>query len=77
MLRTKGFREVVAGAKGIHIVADLPGGAAPVRWRWRPATASMSRGGKVLASRGVSSPIQIGAGEGEGAATWGGWERVY
>jgi ribose transport system substrate-binding protein len=28
MLRTKGFREVVAGAKGIRIVADLPGGAA-------------------------------------------------
>ena len=28
MLRTKGFREVVAGAKGIKIVADLPGGAA-------------------------------------------------
>ena len=28
MLRTKGFREVVAGARGIKIVADLPGGAA-------------------------------------------------
>ena len=28
MLRTKGFREVVKGAKGIKIVADLPGGAA-------------------------------------------------
>src|SRR5260221_11761121 len=28
MLRTKGFREVLAGAKGIKIVADLPGGAA-------------------------------------------------
>src|SRR5262249_7560911 len=27
ILRTKGFKEVVAGAKGIQIVAQLPGGA--------------------------------------------------
>jgi ribose transport system substrate-binding protein len=27
ILRTKGFREIVDGAKGIKIVADLPGGA--------------------------------------------------
>ncbi|MEP6755115.1 MAG: substrate-binding domain-containing protein [Chthonomonadales bacterium] len=27
ILRTKGFREVIAGAKGIKIVAQLPGGA--------------------------------------------------
>ena len=33
-----------------------------MRWRWRPTTASMSRGGEVLASRGVSSPIQIRSG---------------